>query len=143
VEWTARMRPFFFEYTGPGYFSWSDVDPYSAYEGEGEEVVASGSGTTDAQGRFRIRLPADLGKRPGSQVVILEASVTDLNDNVVAGRTEAVVHAGAFTSGCRRSATSGRRANPSPSRCGRWIGRADRSRGSRSPGPPIVGSGSA
>ncbi|HXF68670.1 MAG TPA: Ig-like domain-containing protein [Thermoflexus sp.] len=96
VEWTARARPYFFEYTGPGYYSWSDFDPYSAYEGEGEEPIASGSGTTDAQGRFLIRLPADLGKRAGSQVVILEASVTDPNDHLVAGRTDVIVHAGRF-----------------------------------------------
>jgi uncharacterized protein YfaS (alpha-2-macroglobulin family) len=112
VEWTARMRPYFFGYTGPGYFSWSDVDPYSAYEGEGEEVVASGSGTTDAQGRFLIRLPADLGKRAGSQVVILEASVTDLNDNVVAGRTEAVVHAGRFYIGLQAERYVGEAGQP-------------------------------
>lgn len=96
VEWVARARTYFFEYRGPGYFSWSDFDPYSAYESEGEEVIATGSGTTDAQGRFLIRLSTELGKPSGSRVIVLEASVTDPNDNLVAGRTEAVVHAGRF-----------------------------------------------
>lgn len=112
VEWAARARPYFFEYTGPGYYSWTDYDPYSAYEGEGEEIIASGSGTTDAQGRLLIRLPADLGKRSGSQTIILEASVTDPNDNLVAGRAEVVVHAGRFYIGLQAESYIGEAGRP-------------------------------
>ncbi len=112
VEWTARARPYFFEYTGPGDYSWTDHDPYSAYEGEGEEEIASGSGATDAQGRMLIRLPADLGKRSGSQTIILEARVTDPNDNLVAGRTEVVVHAGRFYIGLRADQYVGETGRP-------------------------------
>ncbi len=112
VEWTARARPYSFTYAGPGHYAWSAFDPYSAYEEtEGEEVIASGSGTTDAQGRFLIRLPATL-KRPGSQVLMLEASVTDPNDNQVAGRTEIVVHAGRFYIGLQAAQYVGEAGRP-------------------------------
>ena len=112
VEWTARARPYRFSPPGLEAFSWADLDPYSAYEGEGEEKIASGSGTTDAQGRFIIRMPADLGKRADSQVIILEARVTDLNNNLVAGRTEAVVHAGRFYIGLRAERYVGEAGQP-------------------------------
>ncbi|WP_322801527.1 Ig-like domain-containing protein [Thermoflexus sp.] len=112
VEWTARAQPYFFESAGPGYYSWSDFDPYSAYEGEAEKEIASGSGTTDAQGRFWIELPTGLGMPHGSQRVILEASVTDPNDNLVAGRTEVVVHAGRFYIGLQAERYVGEAGRP-------------------------------
>ncbi len=61
----------------------------------GETYLIDGSGVTDENGRLLITLPADLlaDVAPGSQVVTVEATVTDLAETPVAGRTEIIFHA--------------------------------------------------
>lgn len=97
VRWSLRASDYFFDrYTGTGNYTFGEFD-FSASRFYGfEETLASGEGTTDAQGRFTVRLPADLSKRKTSARLTLEASVTDINDQSVSARANVIAHKGAF-----------------------------------------------
>jgi len=100
VSWTLLSANRFFQYDGPGYYDFSDFDYTSGegtpFYGAFGEVIASGEGKTDAQGRLKLDIPADIGKRTTSQVFTLEATVTDISGQQVSGRTEVIVHQGEF-----------------------------------------------
>jgi uncharacterized protein YfaS (alpha-2-macroglobulin family) len=100
VQWTLLANDYFFDrYTGPGSYSFGDYDDVIGFfpgRRGFNELIASGEGTTDANGNLTISVPADLSKRKGSATFTLEASVTDVNDQSVSARTNAVVHKGKF-----------------------------------------------
>ncbi|MFN8597415.1 MAG: Ig-like domain-containing protein, partial [Anaerolineae bacterium] len=97
VSWTALSNNYFFDrYQGQGYFSWNDVDYFAPERRGGSGLLASGEGTTDAQGKFTISLPAKLDEKTGSQRFSVEASITDLSDQVVSNRVEVIVHQGRY-----------------------------------------------
>ncbi|NDJ86707.1 MAG: hypothetical protein GYB66_12540 [Chloroflexi bacterium] len=101
VSWTVLGRRYFFPYSGPGRWQFSDFD-YDTGEGATRvattqgwmEEIAEGEGTTNEAGQFLIEIPADLGERPGSQAFTIEARVTDETDQLVAGRATVVIHQG-------------------------------------------------
>ncbi len=100
VSWTLLTANSYFQYDGPGYYDFSDFD-YTSGEGAPSygafgEVIASGTGKTDAQGHLRLQVPADIGKRTSSQIFTLEATITDVSGQEVSGRTEVKVHQGDF-----------------------------------------------
>ncbi len=59
------------------------------------DFVTSGEGVTDGNGRFTITLPADLLEDfdPGSLSLTVEASIIDLSEFPVTGRTNITMHA--------------------------------------------------
>lgn len=100
VSWTLLTANSFFQYNGRGYYDFSDFD-YTSGAGTPDygafgEVIASGTGQTDAQGKLKLDIPADIGKRTTAQLFTLEATITDLNGPQVSGRTEIKVHPGDF-----------------------------------------------
>ncbi|MDX2137073.1 MAG: Ig-like domain-containing protein [Chloroflexota bacterium] len=97
VEYRVMAQPYFF--TADGYTGYSFVDfdydagaseLYGGYWGE----IASGSGTTDAEGRLIIEVPADLRDATQSLTYTIEATVTDESAQAVSGRTDVIVHKG-------------------------------------------------
>jgi uncharacterized protein YfaS (alpha-2-macroglobulin family) len=100
VQWNLLASDYFFNrYAGPGNYSFGDYDSIIGFYSRGpgfNELIASGEGTTDANGKLVIGVPADLSKRKGSATFTLEASVTDVNDQSVSARASAVVHKGKF-----------------------------------------------
>lgn len=98
VDWSVISDNFFFNrYAGPGYYSFVDYnyDDYSYwYYSPNLEVIASGQGLTDDQGRLLIELPTELGEKTQSQTYTIEAVIRDETDQVVAGYTRVVVHQG-------------------------------------------------
>lgn len=104
VDYSVVAEPYFFEYDGPGYYDFEDFnydEGPSAFFGGGSEPLASGSGVTDAQGKLTIEVPATLKDATQSQRFTIEATVTDESEQVVAGRTEVVVHKGLVYIGAR------------------------------------------
>ncbi len=97
VTWTLTSQRFTFsppdEYSN---FSFSDSDiDVEAFGDENDQeskVIAQGTGNSDANGRFRITLPADLSDSKTSLVFIFEATVTDLSNNAVSSRTQVTGH---------------------------------------------------
>jgi uncharacterized protein YfaS (alpha-2-macroglobulin family) len=100
VEWTVSREPYFFDrWEGEGYYDWTDYDINDDGFGPTGEFVTEGTTTTDAEGRAVITLPADISEQTQSQRYIIEASITDLNNQVVSTRTAAIVHKGTFYTG--------------------------------------------
>jgi hypothetical protein len=97
VDYTVIARPYFYDYRGPGYYDFQDID-YDAGPSEifssGQQEIANGSGTTDAQGKLTIEVPAALKDATISQTFTIEATVTDESQQVVAGRADVIVHKG-------------------------------------------------
>jgi uncharacterized protein YfaS (alpha-2-macroglobulin family) len=83
---------------GKGYYDFMDYEweERGQYYGAYGELIAQGTGVTDAEGRFTFKVPADISLKKLSQVFTIEVSVTDINDQQVSSRTEAVVHKGLF-----------------------------------------------
>ena len=117
VEWTLLANDYYFDYQGPGYWSFTDYDqtsgvPEPTYGNYGS-VLASGSARTDASGQVVLRLPADFGTRTGSQRFTLEATVTDVDQRPVSARAELVGHQGDFYIGLSPQAYLGSAGKPS------------------------------
>lgn len=104
IEWTVLSDQYLFQYEGMGHYSFSDTNwDEWFWEEEGVpgfgEVIADGTGRTDANGQFVISLPASLDDVATSRRFTIEAVVTDINERSVAGRTEVIVHKGQYYAG--------------------------------------------
>jgi uncharacterized protein YfaS (alpha-2-macroglobulin family) len=108
VAWTLSASPFFFQppddlsaYTFTDY----DEEFYRYYQetSSGSEMIAQGTGRTDASGRFTISLPADLSDSKTSRSFVFEATVTDLSQSAVSGRVSIVGHRSKIYPGIRPS----------------------------------------
>src|SRR5437763_3808716 len=104
VDWTVTSNPYDFNYKGSGYYSFidynEDAGPSATDNGFGNNI-AEGKGKTDAQGKFTIEVPADLGKTPVSQVFTVEANITDESGQQVSARVNVTVNQGLFYIGVR------------------------------------------
>jgi len=103
VNWSVLSRDYFFPWQGKGYYDFVDYEweERGQYYGAYGELIAQGTGETDAEGRFTFKVPADISLKKLSQVFTIEASVTDINDQQVSSRTETVVHKGLFYIGLK------------------------------------------
>ena len=102
VRYAVLSADYFFNYQGQGWWDFTDYD-YSRSRGGGYygERIADGEGATDAEGRFTFALEADIAEQIVSQRLTLEVTVTDVNNQEVSNRTEAIVHKGLFYIGLR------------------------------------------
>jgi uncharacterized protein YfaS (alpha-2-macroglobulin family) len=105
VRWTLMTQDYGFRPDVPGWWDWTDTsrwDWWGPQEVPGYgRVLADGTGTTDAQGRFVFSVPADIGDALVSQQFTLEATVTDVTDQSVSNRAQVLVHKGLFYIGLR------------------------------------------
>jgi uncharacterized protein YfaS (alpha-2-macroglobulin family) len=102
VQWTIRTDPYSFYYTGPGYYSFEDYNQDAIsqdYADDQPTITDSGSGKTDDQGHYVIKLPAALGKSRRAVVYTIEAIVWDKSEQMVADRTQVVIDQGLFQVG--------------------------------------------
>ncbi len=103
VQYSILSADYSFNYKGKGWWDFTDYDNgrqpqfYSSYG----ELLAQGTGTTDAEGRFTFSVDADIAEYTSSQLFTLEVTVTDINDQQVSSRAEAVVHKGLYYIGLR------------------------------------------
>ena len=107
VEWTVLGDNYFFDYDGAGYWSFFDYnydDGPQSYYGQDRGRIAEGQGITDAEGRLLIELPAELGEQTQSQIYTIEARIVDESDQLVAGRTQVVIHQGEYYVGLQPNA---------------------------------------
>ncbi len=72
-----------------------DSGPFGPFGGFDGGTVASGEGETEANGEYRIDLPADMldESRPGSREVTVESTVGGVGEFPVSNRTTLVYHA--------------------------------------------------
>ncbi|MEM7799038.1 MAG: Ig-like domain-containing protein [Chloroflexota bacterium] len=87
-----------------------DIDFYRSFDrysyGFGTQL-ASGKGTTDANGELVVDLPEQLLEDVGTQKLTLEATVNDIAGNQVSGRGDVVVHPGRLYAGIKTDAYIG------------------------------------
>ncbi|MFQ6100732.1 MAG: Ig-like domain-containing protein [Anaerolineae bacterium] len=97
VRYVVLSADYFFDYQGQGWWDFTDYDYWrSGGGGPYGERIADGEGTTDAEGRFTFSLEADIAEKLTSQLFTLEVTVTDVNNQEVSNRTEAIVHKGTY-----------------------------------------------
>jgi len=98
VRWRVLSQPFFFNrWGGEGHYSFVDYDWEDrwGYPSFGQ-LVHEGIGQTDEAGNLSFEVLAGISDQKMSQVFVLEASVTDLNNQDVSNRTSVIVHKGTF-----------------------------------------------
>jgi uncharacterized protein YfaS (alpha-2-macroglobulin family) len=113
VRYAVLSADTYFNYTGGGWWDFTDADYSSWWDWYGQrsaygELIAEGQGVTDAEGRFTFSVDADIAEKVNSQRFTLEVTVTDINDQEVSNRTEALVHKGAYYIGLRPERYVGR-----------------------------------
>jgi uncharacterized protein YfaS (alpha-2-macroglobulin family) len=101
VRYAVLSADYTFNYTGGGWWDFTDADYSSWWDWYGQrssygELIAEGEGKTDAEGRFTFSVDADIAEKINSQRFTLEVTVTDINDQEVSNRTEALVHKGTY-----------------------------------------------
>lgn len=103
VEWVVLSDAYVFQPDVPGNFSFiepdPDADPSVAFIPGFGETIADGTGRTDENGEFVVTIPASIEDSDTSRRFTIEAVVTDVNEQSVAGRTEVVVHKGEVYAG--------------------------------------------
>jgi uncharacterized protein YfaS (alpha-2-macroglobulin family) len=96
VRWRLQGSPYWFSLPGVWYNFGEYTGDWWTYgqeqSGDGQMVYASGEGRTDENGQFVIRIPVDLGQSKVSQVLSIEASLVDANDQEVTGRAVVLAH---------------------------------------------------
>jgi uncharacterized protein YfaS (alpha-2-macroglobulin family) len=108
VRWRLLANPLYFNPESAPNFRFEDLeDAYEWYRwfdnqpGSGGEQVGEGAGQTDAQGRFTVSVPAELGKDSHSRKLRLEVDITDVDGQVITAGGDANVHTAAFYIGLR------------------------------------------
>ncbi|MGD2079204.1 MAG: Ig-like domain-containing protein, partial [Chloroflexota bacterium] len=102
VNWTAFVDPYRLPWEGPYYSFADDADffyepnttPFRFGGRPFGESILSGSGTTGADGRLVIELPADMLAEidQGSQLVTVQVDVMDITNFPITNRAEIVYH---------------------------------------------------
>ncbi len=104
VTYVVRDEPYTFSWECPrspcpyyafGNREWWYWEPFAPVG----EPLASGSGKTDAEGRFVLTLPTALKEGQGSRRWTVEVTVHDVSGQVISGRTYVVVHRAAVYPG--------------------------------------------
>ncbi len=109
VRWRLLAAPLYWQSEAAPSYQFEDLeDAYAAYRWfdnpqpfDGRELIAEGTGTTDAQGNFTLPISATLGKANHSRALTLDVDVSDLDGQVISGQGAANVHAGSFYIGVR------------------------------------------
>ncbi|MFA6039380.1 MAG: Ig-like domain-containing protein [Candidatus Peribacteraceae bacterium] len=102
VAWRAVTTDYFFNKVTDGWYSFSAEDTWCWWGCEREtESIAQGEGTLDAAGNFTLSVPVDLRTKALSQVLTIEADITDANNQVVSSRGSALVHKAAVYVGVK------------------------------------------
>lgn len=106
VEWRIVANPFTFTWKQAPegrYYSFTPFDPeqadYNPYANWYLGLVQEGKGRTDAEGRFTIELPADLGASLSSQSWSMDVIITSPTSQQVYNNVTFPVHRGAFYTG--------------------------------------------
>jgi uncharacterized protein YfaS (alpha-2-macroglobulin family) len=112
VRYSVLSADYTFNYQGKGWWDFTDYDfsrsRQEQYYGSFGELIVEGTGTTDEAGRFTFSVEADIAKYINSQRFTLEVTVTDVNNQEVSNRTEAIVHKGLYYIGLRPAEYVGR-----------------------------------
>ncbi|MDQ2999611.1 MAG: MG2 domain-containing protein, partial [Chloroflexota bacterium] len=105
VQWNVLAEPYGFAPDWAGRYQFNDSDdPWRCWDcwwmpSTPPQPILSGSGTTDAQGKLTIDIPADLKDSQGVPItgslkLTIEATATGRDNQVISGRHDLIVHSG-------------------------------------------------
>ncbi len=105
VQWNVLAAPYRFAPDWAGRYQFNDSDdPWRCWDcwwmpPTPPQPILSGSGTTDAQGKLTIDIPADLKDSSGTPIsgslsLTIEATATGKDNQVISGRNDLIVHSG-------------------------------------------------
>ncbi|MDD5102971.1 MAG: Ig-like domain-containing protein [Candidatus Peribacteraceae bacterium] len=93
VTWRAQTTDYFFNRVRDEWYSFGLEDAFCWRNCEREtKLLAEGEGKLDAAGRLEVSVPAQIADKPVSQILTIEADVTDPNNQVVSNRVSVPVH---------------------------------------------------
>ena len=97
VRWALMAADAYFDYQGPGWYSFSDFEWWDTTQaGPFGGMVSEGETRTDSEGRATFTVPADISKFKGSQHFTVDITIQDANNQAVSTQASAVIHKGAF-----------------------------------------------
>lgn len=108
VAWTVTANQGFFNYTGQGNYDFGSYGGYWYGNYVYQRPVAAGTGKLDDKGQLQLEFPADLGDQRITQNFTIEATVTDISNQSISGRTQVTVHPAAFYIGLQPTKYVGR-----------------------------------
>lgn len=104
VTWNAQGTDYYFNRYTDGWYSFAAEDAWCYRDCNPKTAqISEGKGTLDAAGHMQISFPTDIDGNALSQVVSVEANVTDLNNQQVSNRTDLFVHKSSVYVGIRSS----------------------------------------
>jgi len=93
VEWRAMSTDYFFNRYTDGWYSFALEDQWCWEQCDRKTTnLTQGKGVLDAAGRLPVSFPITIDDKGVSQVVTVEADVTDPNNQLVSNRASAYVH---------------------------------------------------
>ena len=93
AKWRAMLTDYYFNRFTSGWYSFSLEDSWCWYDCERQtNFIAEGSGKLDREGRMTVSVPAGIDDKTLSQIMTIEADVTDENNQVVSSRESAYIH---------------------------------------------------
>ncbi len=93
VAWRATSADYYFNKFTDGWYSFAPDDVWCWMDcSSGGELLTEGHGTLDARGELAFSLPTKLNDKKISQIMTLEADITEFTGQVVSGRTETLIH---------------------------------------------------
>ncbi|MDO8649506.1 MAG: Ig-like domain-containing protein [Candidatus Peregrinibacteria bacterium] len=93
VVFRAYTNDYFFNKFTDGWYSFALEENWCWWEcSPTTELVKEGEGELDAAGRFTVQVPVDLDTKGVSQILDIEADITDQNNQVVSNRVSVPVH---------------------------------------------------
>lgn len=113
VNWTLTSELFNFtppdEFNGYNFRDFDeDVRRFEEETGNDSQLIAEGSGRTDTSGRYSETITADLSDSKTSRQLTFEATVTDVAESPVSGRTTVVAHQSSIYPGIKPRAYIGK-----------------------------------
>ena len=93
VIWRAETTDYFFNKFHDGWYNFALEESWCYWNCNRQTaLVAEGKGTLDAEGHLSIAVPVSLKDKAVSQVLSIEADVTDPNNQLVSNRSSVMVH---------------------------------------------------
>lgn len=93
VTWRAQMTDYYFDKVQDEWYMFGDSGNWCWYDCSREiKLLSEGTGTLDSAGRMKITVPASLEGKKTSQMLTVEADITDPNNQSVSNRVTIPVH---------------------------------------------------
>lgn len=108
VTWSAYGSSGYFNYTGPGSYSFYD----EAWEYLYYQYIGDGSGTTDSSGSYLITATNTNLSTPQPMLITVETTVTDESFQAISGRTTVMAHPANLYVGLRSDTYFGNEGRP-------------------------------